>query len=322
MNTSKQSFVQHWKDFWQKMKSKEYEEALSSAKEKESQYPDFKKECMLSILCAQSALNKKEDARLTLQRAMDEKLFWPTETLDQIKEKSLKNIKDEDGFKLYYEKCDEFIKTLRKEAKAIYSIKFAKNYLPEQMLKLIVALHWRGAKGVDLIKQHCNYLSSQNYSMLLPQSSQVFGLNEYCWDDYELAVKEVQKHFNEVSDQYKVDHENLMWFGASQGGVTALKMLLQNVLPVKADKFILLFPHVFRKEHVDEYIPLLKSADPVKGVFIYGEKDPGKELNKKIFDAAIDAGQDWKWIEIEGLHHGFPEHIMDVYFKEALEFLV
>jgi len=319
MNTSQKSFVEHWSDFWQKMKSKEYEDAFSSARDNESQYSEYKKELMLMLLCSQSALNKREDAMLTLQKALDEQLFWSTDILDRIIDRSLKNIKDEDQFKLYYAKCDEILKALQKDAKPIYSIELAKSYQPEQALNLIVALHWRGAEGADLLKQHSSYLFSKGYSMLLPQSSQVYGVNEYCWDDYKLAVKEIQNHYNDVNNKYKIEGEDLIWMGASQGGGVALKMMLQNILSVDVNKFILLFPSV-REKDVNEYISLLKSTDPTKGVYIYGEKDPGKELNRKIFDAAIDAGHQWKWIEIKGLHHNFPEN-MDGYFKESLDFL-
>jgi len=94
MNTSQKSFVEHWSDFWQKMKSKEYEDAFSSARDNENQYSEYKKELMLMLLCSQSALNKREDAMLTLQKALDEQLFWSTDILDRIIDRSLKNIKD------------------------------------------------------------------------------------------------------------------------------------------------------------------------------------------------------------------------------------
>ena len=57
------------------------------------------------------------------------------------------------------------------------------------------------------------------YAMLLPQSSQLMGEEQYCWDDYDLSVQEITAHYQQFAEQYQVQENTLILAGSSQGGV-------------------------------------------------------------------------------------------------------
>ncbi len=320
MNKTNKNFGDYWRSTWAKVEAGQLEEALVLAQEAYNhQFPGVLKPATLLLASTQSMLNQKTAAINTLAKATEQKVFWSPTMLDQICKREFANIKDEEAFKKIYAQCAEWFIALQAKSAPLSITQLPKNINADGSLPLMINLHWRGSGGAEMVAQQWAKILDNDYAMLLPQSSQLMDEQQYCWDDYDLSVKEISTHYQQFTETYQIQENSIILAGASQGGARAVKMLLEDALPTKISRFIVLFPYL---KHLEDYEALLPKAleNGVKGVFIMGDKDQMFEHIKSFYDTAIAKGLNWKWITMEGVDHTFPPNF-DAYLQESMDFL-
>ena len=121
-----------------------------------------------------------------------------------------------------------------------------------------------------------------------------------------------------IRDRYRLNEEETIIAGASQGGALSLELALgENELNIK--KFISIIPGIV---DVSSYIPLLKNgvSKNVKGFIITGEKDFYFPMAKEFYEEARKLKLQCEFVSIKGMGHNIPENFED-YLNEALDFL-
>lgn len=168
---------------------------------------------------------------------------------------------------------------------------------------LLLALH--GAQSnVKSFAGHWASAVSHGLFVGLPQSSQVYGRGTYTWNDWEWAIREVQKHFGALCAEYPIVSQDAVLAGFSQGAGLAAWLFLSGV--IKARGLILVGPFL---PDVNELIPLLESHN-LKGTRAYivaGQRDKYCcEVAQKLTDILPQYGIECKLDIYVDLEHSFP----------------
>ncbi len=109
-------------------------------------------------------------------------------------------------------------------------------------------------------------LVDEGWTLVLPQSSQPFAPGRFCWDDRELALREVRQHLDDSRRKRALSMDGLVIGGASQGAPLAVDIACEAGLP-----WIAVIPE-FPRDY--ELSRLLAVPGRTRGAMIIGELDP------------------------------------------------
>jgi predicted esterase len=182
---------------------------------------------------------------------------------------------------------------------------------------LLMALHMKNSNIADSAI-HWESATKLGCMVALPQSSQAFSMDGYCWDDMALAEREIVDVKNLLSTQNPYDSSNILFGGASQGGLVAVYLALKN----PARGFIAVVPSFGSRTINTEWEPLLGAAVErgLRGVFLTGQQDPGLGNTHEVVNKMRAAGLE-VWLEvIPDLGHDYSTD-MEGKLKGALEFI-
>jgi len=152
-------------------------------------------------------------------------------------------------------------------------------------------------------------------------SPNVYRLSEtscYMKESYDKAHSEIKACYEQVSEQYSINKECIIFGGFSSGASTSVEITMANIIPIKG--FISLCPDdkpkIFSKAKVEEAI-----ERGVKGVFMEGEQSlpvPDEDDMMKVFD---EAGFQYEYYINKGVGHWYSEGL-DGKLERALEFIL
>lgn len=138
------------------------------------------------------------------------------------------------------------------------------------------------------------------YLLAVPQSSQPASADAFCWDDAELAERELAEHARTLSREYDFDPEGAVLAGYSQGAALAFR-LAQRAVPLDARRFLLAAPSLFDPPIDRARAPLLR------GAVVRGDQDPYGERFPAFQEACAKAALALQVEVVEGLGHTYPE---------------
>lgn len=171
--------------------------------------------------------------------------------------------------------------------------------------------------------KHLGSLSYQGWLAAFPQSSQGMFTGSYMWADYETTKAEMAGHFDNLTDQYSLDLDQMIFSGFSMGGEMALEMVLNDDYPALG--FILLGPGGPKMDDVKEWLPLIDKAAGLglRGVIMMGEDDNTipQENICTLVGMLNDHHIPTKLVEIAGIAHEFPPNTEEV-FKQAIDYVL
>ena len=295
---------------------KKYKEALKVAEIAYENYKDKIIETTFWLACFNSLLKKKDKTIKILNNALDNGIWWSPQLM--ISESDFDFIKKYKEFKEILERCRVFFEKAQSKAKPKCLLFHPEDFNSKKENKLFIAIHFRGSNAEEFEEYFKKSVLKRGYMLAVPQSSQIFTLNKFCWDNREIAKKEISNHYNEINNKYRLDEKETIIAGASQGGGLSLELALgENELHIK--KFISIIPGIV---DVSSYIPLLKSgvSKNIKGFIITGEKDFYFQKVKELYEEAQKLKLQCKFVSIKGMGHNIPENFED-YLNEALDFL-
>lgn len=182
---------------------------------------------------------------------------------------------------------------------------------------LLMAFHMRGS-NLETTLPYWRTATRAGITVAVPQSSQLFGPNEYEWTDTELAEQEALQSFRRVQAGYYIDTSQVVLAGASQGAALATKLALQGS-PIPARGFI----SVVGSERAETLALLLPGAAQrgVRGVLMTGEHDPARPSIEEVYRTLKEAGIEVRLEVIAGLGHDYPNDF-ELRLQAALAFVL
>ena len=184
---------------------------------------------------------------------------------------------------------------------------------------LLVALHGNTSNAAE----HVDYwrLATQyGWAVMLPQSTQVAGMDTYIWDDLDWANQEISTHIDEMHKVHPLDIEHLVLAGFSKGAQLATGLALSRSIPARG---IIAVAGYFSQKHLHDWQRYVAStlAHKASVSLIVGDKDtnclPGVQT---LHDLLTENGYRSQLQVFTGLDHAYPEG-WDNVLKATLDFM-
>ena len=118
------------------------------------------------------------------------------------------------------------------------------------------------------------------WAVVIPQSNQAMQKDALGWDGLDISFAYVKERFTAIDIGY--DSKRVTIAGHSMGGLVAIRMALENMLPVCG--FIVngpAVPYLDEEEDLQKILPLAKVRG-LRGYFILGDKDDAIFADKVI----------------------------------------
>jgi predicted esterase len=170
---------------------------------------------------------------------------------------------------------------------------------------IIVALHgqhWTARSFADSMKAE---KLANAYIMCIPQSSQPFAEDIFCWDDRALAKKEIYAWCRKIAGRFRQAEDNLIISGMSQGGALAIEMSLEGKIHPKG--FIAIAPAL---KELKEKLLRNPGARKLRGVIIVGDKDMWLNSSMRLYASLQRHGTRCKLVVVRGMSHEIPKDVV------------
>ncbi|MBA4364706.1 MAG: hypothetical protein C0398_01700 [Coprothermobacter sp.] len=293
-----------------------YSEALEIAEKAYALFKDKISETSYWLACLNSVLHEEDKAIEILTNSLDDGAWWSPKILEG--ENDLDPLRNREEFKRIMERCREIFERKQRESRPERLVFYPDKFDPEEKHPLLVALH-RGGDNAEEFCRYWKHVLKRGYILLVPQSSQLYGPDAYCWSDWEKAKKEVIDHIIEIKEKHNLIEDSIVVAGASQGASLGMVDLVLEDTPLNLKRFIAVIPPI---DDVSFFIPLLKNGvrKGVKGYILAGEKDRFTKNTEDLCSEMEKAGLPHKFTVVKGLGHGFPSDF-GAYLDEALDYL-
>lgn len=260
--------------------------------------------------CAYSLQGKQEEALAILNAALTKGVWWNPYTL--MSDPDLHELQSREEFKLIVKKCEDILNNHQLNSSSKLFV-----YGNEGSNTGIFSLHWRGSDVNDFAPYWYDDELLHEYILGFPQSSQIYGVNSYCWDKRDVALNDISTTFRDFKEKYNM--EQIIIAGASQGGNLAIELSLNdNLLATKG--FIAVIPAIRDIESIEKLIQTKKVAN-LKGCIITGDKDPFYKKTIELMPIFEKYDIKCKLIVKEGLGHLFPDDFTKL-LSEAVQYIV
>ena len=122
-------------------------------------------------------------------------------------------------------------------------------------------------ENIGIIEPYWKSVLSQDYTLALPQSSQIQFSDGFVWDDIHRGKEELKEHYVKFIENHTV--ERVIIGGFSAGAGVALYTVLQKDIAV--DGFIFMAPWLPEIEEWNELLGVLQDKH-IKGYIVCGVK--------------------------------------------------
>jgi predicted esterase len=314
------SFFKMEKSIFALFDQEKYQEAFVLADQAEKEYPEMRYKTSFWKACLHSITGNVELAVQELRDALDEGIWWSPDRLE--KDEDLKALRNREEFLHIVAESKRRFEESKGRSKPEFMVwepTDKGNFSRLQSAPFILSIHWRG----DNIQRFSRFWDSEEvrnkYWIAFPQSSQLYGFNEYCWDDASLAESEIIHSLQKMKESYSVNTERLILAGASQGGKLALELALKPN-DIRAKGFILIVPSI---RDVEQYHHSIAdaTAEGVRGCIITGDQDYYYRQALDLHAACERSGLPCKLVVREGLGHFFADDFTTI-LPEAVEFIL
>jgi predicted esterase len=293
-----------------------FEEAIHVANLIEETSSDMKYKTYFWRACLYCALEDTSQAMLELKLGLKEGVWWHPNTL--MNDSDLKPLQELDEFKEILKQCESNVREMSLTAKPEHMILKPKANMKER-IPVIYSLHWRG-ENIKRFSQYWNIEEVREDNVFaFPQSSQVYGFNEYCWDNNEIAKKEVTNTLKQIKRELNLENNDVILAGASQGGKLALELALNNEIS-NLKGFIIVVPSI---REIETYKGLIEKAkdNGIKGYIITGDKDYFYSDVVKLQSLFEEKDFPCKLFIKEGMGHFFPTDFSTI-LPKAIDYVL
>lgn len=285
-----------------------YNEALKIVNTVEELSPEMKYKIFFWRACLYCALKEPSRAINELDLGLKAGVWWNPNTL--LNDPELNELQEFEEFKHVLKQCESKLS----ETAAITmpeSLILKPNGTLDKSIPLIYALHWRG-ENIKKFSQYWDIKELRNENVFaFPQSSQVHGYNEYCWDNNEVAEVEIVNSIKQIVMDLNFEENDVILAGASQGGKLALELALntENVPNLKG--FIIVVPSI---REVEKYEKLIEKAKDrgLKGYMITGDQDHFYSSVTDLHNLFLKKDFPCRLLVKEGMGHFFPDSFQTI----------
>ncbi|CUB50682.1 Alpha/beta hydrolase family protein [Bacillus subtilis] len=256
-----------------------------------------------------SAAGLEEEALHLMKEAIIEKGFWyGYEYL--ISDDDLKLLHKFEEFHKMVQLCKEREELAKKTERA--DVKYIEGKKKE---KLFIAMHG-DQENIGIIEPYWKSVLSQDYTLALPQSSQIQFSDGFVWDDLHKGKEELKEHYDKLIENRTVEH--VIIGGFSAGARVVLYTILQKDIAV--DGFIFMAPWLPEIEEWNELLGVLQDKH-IKGYIVCGDQDEDCfECTQQFVQLLRYKNIEHKYKVIPNLNHDYPIHFDEV-LKEAIEYI-
>ncbi|RWZ60627.1 DUF3089 domain-containing protein [Halobacillus fulvus] len=307
-----QDFITTQKQAISLVQNEQYEESLSLLESAKAKFPDRLDRIGHWKAGIFMLEGKEKEALSELNEVLDQKLWWNPAIL--MNDEELKPLQDSQEFTEIIKRCTE---RYEKEKEGMDSILQVKGN--PQADTAICSLHWKGSNAKDYALQWSDPDILSKYLLGFVQSSQLFSFNSYTWDEWDIAEKDVTRHFHEFNKSYNLEKKEIILSGSSQGGKVAVELLLKNN-HLGCKGFLALVPSF---TGTDDMKKILEDNihKNVRGCVITGDQDPFYEQTVHVVNLLKERGVPCKLIVNKGMGHELPNDLSDQ-LNEAVDFIV
>lgn len=294
-----------------------YEKALDIAQIAEESFPEKLSRISYWRACLNSRLGRHKEAIRVLRDALEKGIWWSPKTM--LQDEDLEDLKNTADFREILETCRIYEEKARQNTKASLLVLPPTTYDVRKRYPVLYAIHWHNGNAQDFSRLWRYNSSLSNYVLAFPQSSQISGVNEYCWDNEQLATRDLLDLFKNLVKDYSVNQNCIIVAGASQGGKLALDFALkQNADNVKG--FLVFIPAIVEFE---SYIPYIRAAAEknIRGCIIVGDQDYYYNNILTLSKCFKKYNFPCKLITVGGMGHFFPDDY-EKKIRIALEYIL
>jgi hypothetical protein len=291
--------------------------------------PDWAARTSYWIACLQSCLGDADQALQTLQEALQHGLWWPQKAL--LENPDLGPLREQAHGRAEFAALVAEAGRLQSEAQAMAKpevLVFSPEYVDETS-PLLLALHMRLANAEDTAVQWMTAISA-GLVLAVPQSSQVAGVNAFCWDDIPRAAQDLAAVDTQLRETHTFGPDRIIVAGASQGGGLAITLALNGgVLPSR--RFIAVVPLI---QDAQDTIALCQADNTTlapaidrgvgrgaHGWLLTGGQDFGRAHVEQLYRAMVRRGLSCEFVLEADLGHEFPTDF-DSKLLSALTFVL
>jgi predicted esterase len=309
----KMTFAQFLTETMRLFSAGDYAAALQAVQAQGGLYPEYRAVVYNLHYCLLALSGEPAQAIQVLQEAVDQGLWWPEAALRG--DPGMDSLQGQEQFERLVSICAERHRVIQQAAR------------PERLVippaahtrppyPTLIAFHPRGSSAADFAPDW-EYLAGRGWLVMLPQSSQVRGLDAFCWDDTALAEKEAREHFAALAGQYAIDRQRVLLAGFSQGGGLAAWLAASQSIPARG---IFVIAPYLRSVDALLGLPTPQVPAPVRGYLITGDLDRDEGLFDKLETLLARYSICYQRHRYPDLAHEMPSD-MHASLQKALEFI-
>lgn len=278
MENSYTSFRRFRSEVIKNYQSGDYTTALNLINLKADFFPEEQAQILFWKVFLLALSEKTEMALAALRQAVDSGYWYTPQSLQE--DPDLASLQNNPEFKRLAAICAERFHEVSQNTHPGRMLALPVQGAPDPY-PLLVTLHGRNTNAANTLP-YWQSLCAQGWMVAALQSSQVIGMNSYCWDDRAKAIQEVQAGLMELLHGYPLDPDRVILSGFSQGGGLAIWMALQQLILCRG--FIVVAPFLPEAETMTDN-PTQSTASSLRGYLLTGELDS----YQRMFDQ-IEAG--------------------------------
>jgi predicted esterase len=296
---------------------KDYLASLEITKDIRRSFPEHSASACFDMAYTQALLGDTQDSITTLEEAYDEGGWWPKEEFDEFP--SIERLMTSPRFRRILKKFQERCEEERNSSGVKWIVRTPPRYDSTRPYPVLFALHWRGSNMNEFEPYWRDAATRHGVVLVVPQSSQVIGHNEYTWHDVKSGLNDLEQCYNEVGDNIAIDSEMTFLGGASIGGMLALEAtFVQRRFPVRG--VVAVIPHRISISVLSNRIEELAELR-TRCCIVTGTEDSSYEPCQELTRLMEELGTKPLFIESTGTGHIIPPDF-DEMLDDILPFLL
>lgn len=290
--------------------AKEYQQAFELLEREYLNFPEQKRQITYLRICMHARLDKQTKALQIFREALEQGYWLPPQWMTDGP--SLVSLQSIPEFQEMVEVCHQRLAELQGNVQPDLLIEQPAEQATE--MPLLIALHGNGSNANETL-QEWSKVTTQDWMLAVPQSSQIVGLDAYAWDNRDLATSEIREHLTKIASDYTIDPERLVLGGFSMGGGQAIWMALRQL--VKARGFVVLGPYL-NEDELKALADLLETRKPasLRGYILVGDEDHEcLDVSRKVVEMMSVHSIACELEVRPGLDHAYPDDFVEAVSK-------
>jgi hypothetical protein len=306
---------------------KKYADSLKVALEVAKQFPDSTARTTFWIACLNARLGKLDEALEAFDEGLRKGAWWHEDSLGDA---DLDPIRGRPEFDRIRRECQHLKDRSAKVAKPDLLVIDPKVSGTEPWPVLIV-LHQRGGDRPSQTARGWSSVLERGVGLAVPWSSQVYDPDRRCWDNLEIAERDVMWMYSRLSEHKGVDLQNFVLAGFSQGAAVSIYMSLKRILACKG--FVAVAPSdwvvpeaqraVQRDRPSPEFTSFVQSSSAagIRACIFVGENDPFLRKIEFLKGKMVNRGLECKYSVESGIGHEYPRNF-EKNLAESVDFIL